>query len=76
MAVVFRDQHGYGDLDVLDVSHATQTADPLAVPPEAVEGKRFDHMLASTDLEPQECYYDHEGFRCSEYVPLIATFWP
>ena len=76
MVDVFRHLHGYGDLDVLDVSHATQTADPLAVPPEDVEGKRFDHLIASTDLDPRDCHYDLEGFRCSDHAPLIATFRP
>lgn len=74
MVDVFRDQHGYGELDILDVSHPTQTEDPLAVSPGEVEGKRFDHMIASTELSPQECYYDQDGFACSDHAPLIATF--
>lgn len=76
MVDVFRELHGYGDLDILDVSHATQTDDPLAVPPEDVEGKRFDHMIASEELAPEDCWYDQEGFACSDHAPLIATFSP
>jgi endonuclease/exonuclease/phosphatase family metal-dependent hydrolase len=74
MVDVFRDQHGYGDLDILDVSHATKTDDPLSVPPEDVEGKRFDHIIASSELDPRECWYDHKGFRCSDHAPLIVEF--
>lgn len=74
MRDLFRDKHGFGDLDILDVSHATQTADPLAVPPEEVEGKRFDHMLASESLVIEECHYDQQGYACSDHAPLIADF--
>lgn len=74
MIDVFREQHGYGDLDILDVSHATQTEDPLAVSSEDVEGKRFDHMIASQELNPSDCYYDQEGFQCSDHAPLITEF--
>jgi exonuclease III len=75
MVDVFREQHGYGELDTLDTSHATQTDDPLAVPPEDVEGKRFDHMIASTNyLTSQACHYNQAGFRCSDHAPLIAEF--
>jgi exonuclease III len=58
------------------VSHATQTEEPLAVSPAEVEGKRFDHMIASADLNPQGCWYDHEGFSCSDHAPLVAEFNP
>jgi exonuclease III len=71
---VFRELHGYGDLDILDVSHATQTDDPLAVSPENIQGKRFDHTIASTELNPKECYYDQDGFACSDHAPMIASF--
>lgn len=74
MVDVFREQHGYGDLDILDVSHATQTSDPLAVSPKDIEGKRFDHTIASIELNPQDCYYDQDGFACSDHAPMIATF--
>ena len=76
MVDVFRDLHGYGDLDILDVSHATQTDEPVTVPPAEVEGKRFDHMIASTDLNPQKCWYNHAGFTCSDHAPLVAEFSP
>jgi exodeoxyribonuclease-3 len=74
MVDVFREEHGYGDLDILDVSHATQTAEPLTVPPAAVEGKRFDHLITSSDLHAQHCWYDQEGFRCSDHAPLLLEF--
>lgn len=74
MVDVFRDLHGYGDLDMLDVSHATQTDEPLAVAPEDIQGKRFDHLIASAELNPESCYYDQEGFACSDHAPMIATF--
>lgn len=74
MVDVFRDQHGYGELDVLDVSHATQTENPLEVPAGEVQGKRFDHMIASTELNPADCYYDQAGFSCSDHAPLIGEF--
>ncbi|ELY97426.1 endonuclease/exonuclease/phosphatase family protein [Natrialba asiatica] len=74
MIDVFREQHGYGKLDILDVSHATQTDDPLAVTPEDIQGKRFDHMIASAELNPKDCYYDQDGFGCSDHAPMIATF--
>jgi exonuclease III len=74
MVDVFRELHGYGELDILDVSHATQTDDPLSVSPGDVEGKRFDHLIASKELNPQDCRYDYEGFRYSDHAPLIAEF--
>ncbi|MFW5949830.1 MAG: hypothetical protein ACOCR6_00555 [archaeon] len=74
MVDVFRNYHGYGDLDVLDVSHATQTDEPLRVPPDEVRGKRFDHLLASKELNPGNCYYEQAGFFCSDHAPLIAEF--
>lgn len=74
MIDVFREHHGYGDIDILDVSHATQTDSPASVAPAEVKGKRFDHMIASRELDPQDCYYDHAGFSCSDHAPLIAEF--
>lgn len=74
MVDVFRQQHGYGELDVLDVSHATQTEDPLSVPAADVEGRRFDHLIASEELNPEACYYDQAGFGCSDHAPIIAKF--
>jgi exonuclease III len=74
MVDIFRAQHGYGELDILDVSHATQTKNPESVAPAAVKGKRFDHMIASQELDPQDCYYDHAGFNYSDHAPLITEF--
>jgi len=74
MIDTFRAVHGFGDLDVLDVSHATRTDDPLEVPAGEVEGVRFDHIFASMDLNVSDCFYDVEGFRCSDHAPLIAEF--
>lgn len=76
MVDVFREQHGYGELDILDVSLATQTEEPLAVSPAEVQGKRFDHMIASSELNPQACWYEYEGFSCSDHAPLIAELSP
>jgi exodeoxyribonuclease-3 len=59
---VFREQHGYGDVDVVDTSHRS---------------RRFDHLLASKELTPTACHYDADGHDCSDHAPLIATFdWP
>lgn len=74
MVDVFRLLNGYGDLDVLDVSHPTRTDDPLSVPAQDVRGKRFDHLFASRELNPTECYYDQQGFACSDHAPIIAEF--
>ncbi len=74
MIDVFREQHGYDELDILDVSHATRTDDPLAVAPEDIQGKRFDHMIASAELNLEGCYYDQDGFAYSDHAPMIATF--
>jgi len=74
MVDILRELHGYGELDILDVSHATQTEDPLAVSAADVEGKRFDHMIASKALDPKECSYDQDGFSCSDHAPLIVDF--
>ncbi|WP_198668061.1 endonuclease/exonuclease/phosphatase family protein [Saliphagus sp. LR7] len=74
MVDTFRAEHGYGELDVLDVSHATRTKHPESVIPTEVEGKRFDHMIASKELDSQDCYYEHAGFNYSDHAPLIAEF--
>jgi len=74
MVDAFRELHGYGDLDILDVSHATRTDDPLSVPAAEVEGVRFDHLIASNELSPEACWYDQDGFACSDHAPLIADF--
>lgn len=59
MVDVFRHLHGYGDLEVPDVSFQT---------------KRFDHLFASEELNPKRGYYDQDGFECSDHAPLIAEF--
>jgi exodeoxyribonuclease-3 len=74
MVDVFREQHGYGDLDILDVSHPPNATEALDVPPEEVEGRRIDHIIASRELNPQDCLYEQEGFNCSDHAPIIATF--
>lgn len=69
MIDVFRTIHGYGELNVLDVSHPTSDSDPIV-------GKRFDHILASESLVPRNCFYDDRGFECSDHAPIIADFSP
>lgn len=76
MVDVFRHLNGFGDLDVLDVSHATRTDDPLSVSAADVRGKRFDHLFASGELDPMECHYDQQGFACSDHAPILAEFDP
>lgn len=56
---VFRQQHGYGDIDVEDTSW---------------KSKRFDHLFASEPLAAADCYYDHSGLECSDHAPIIADF--
>lgn len=58
---VFRDQHGYGKLDVESESWA---------------GKRFDHMFASGQLNPVNCYYDPKarGDGLSDHSALFGEF--
>lgn len=74
MLDTFRAIHGFGELDVLDVSHATRTKNPLEVPEGEVEGVRFDHIFASRGLNLSDCFYDVEGFQYSDHAPLIAEF--
>jgi len=69
MIDVFRTINGYGDLDILDISHPTGNSDTLT-------GKRFDHLIASRSLNPDECYYDVDGLDCSDHAPLIGKFYP
>lgn len=56
---VFREQHGYGEIDVPDTSW---------------KSKRFNHLLASQTFEATDCFYDQGGLECSDYAPLIADF--
>lgn len=59
MRDVFREQHGYGDIDVADWSW---------------EDKRFDHIFASNELQVSNCAYDQAGLGPSDHAPLIADF--
>lgn len=76
MIDVFRAVHGYDTEEILDVSFPTQADDPLEVPKEDIQGKRFDHILASETLPPVTCYYDCCGFKHSDHAPIIADFSP
>jgi endonuclease/exonuclease/phosphatase (EEP) superfamily protein YafD len=58
----------------LDVSHATETENPASVQPQEADGKRFDHVIASDELNPEECRYVQAGFTCSDHAPLVAEF--
>ena len=67
MIDVFRSIHGYGEVNALDVSHPTSGGDPT-------NGKRFDHIIASESLNPQDCRYDKDGLKCSDHAPITAEF--
>ncbi|WP_226042838.1 hypothetical protein [Natrinema sp. DC36] len=67
MVDVFRAIHGYGTLDILDISHPTGEKGPLS-------GKRFDHVIASEILNPNDCFYDETGLEYSDHAPIIAEF--
>lgn len=69
MVDVFRMINGYGDLDILDISHPTGDRDTLT-------GKRFDHLIASQSLNPESCYYEPDGLECSDHAPLVGRFYP
>ncbi|WP_224271054.1 hypothetical protein [Haloprofundus salinisoli] len=59
MVDVFRAEHGYGDLDIRDVSHGQ---------------KRFDHIFASESLKSIDCQYlDHDN-DCSDHNPIVTDF--
>jgi len=59
MVDVFRSQWGYGDIDTLD---------------ESFGNSRFDHIIASEDLNPVYCEYDPDSFDYSDHAALIADF--
>lgn len=59
MVDVFRDQHGYGELEVEDTSW---------------QSKRFDHIFASNSLNAKECRYANQGKDYSDHAPIIADF--
>jgi exonuclease III len=69
MVDVFRSIHGYGDIDSMDISYPTGNTDTLT-------GRRIDHILASTNLNPRSCHYDVDGLVCSDHTPMIAEFGP
>lgn len=56
---VFRRVNGYGDLDIRDTSHKT---------------RRFDHIIASSSLNPTDCYYEPNELDCSDHAPIIGEF--
>lgn len=56
---VFREKHGYGDLDVVECSW---------------QDKRFDHMFATSELVLSHCAYDQAGLGPSDHAPLIVDF--
>lgn len=56
---VFREQHGYGEIDAVDTSW---------------KSKRYDHLFAPQPLEAASCFYDQDGLECSDHAPLIAEF--
>lgn len=60
MIDVFRAQHGYGELDVLDKSWDRK--------------KRFDHLIASQELLPTGCRYLPDGYEYSDHAPILAEF--
>lgn len=74
MIDTFRAIHGFGDLDVLDISHAARKKDPCSVPDEEIDGLRFDHIFASTGLNLRDSFYDGDGFCHSDHAPLLAEF--
>jgi len=57
MVDVFREIYGYSDIETEDVSF---------------QSLRFDHILASKILHPENCYYDHAGLNYSDHAPIIA----
>lgn len=59
MIDVFRAQHGYGDIDLLSVSH---------------DGRRIDHLFASEILSPADCWYSETGATYSDHAPVLADF--
>lgn len=59
MIDVFRAHHGYRDIDQLSVSH---------------NGRRIDHLFASEELSPTDCWYSETGKTHSDHAPVIADF--
>lgn len=61
MVDVFRYQWGYGEIDTLD---------------ESFGNSRFDHIIASEELNPVACRYDSKSYEVSDHAALIADFDP
>jgi len=61
MVDVFRYQWGYGEIETLD---------------ESFGNSRFDHIIASEELNPVACRYDSESYEVSDHAALIADFNP
>lgn len=59
MVDVFRYHWGYGEIDALD---------------ESFGNSRFDHIIASEDLNPVACRYDPDSFEYSDHAALFADF--
>lgn len=59
MVAVFRSYHGYGILDVADVSFET---------------RRFDHRFGAQPVDQGDCRYEPAGYECSDHAPLVAAF--
>jgi exonuclease III len=59
MIDVFRAIHGYGEIEAVDTSH---------------DGRRIDHLFASQELSPTDCWYAPSGANYSDHAPIIADF--
>lgn len=59
MVDVFRYQWGYGEIDTLD---------------ESFGNSRFDHIIASEELDPVDCRYDPGSLEYSDHAALVANF--
>lgn len=59
MIDVFRALHGYGDIETIDTSH---------------DGRRIDHLFASQELSPTDCWYASSGLEYSDHGPIVADF--
>lgn len=59
MVDVFRYQWGYNEVDTLV---------------ESFGNNRFDHIIASEELNPADCIYDPDSFDYSDHAALIADF--
>ena len=59
MVDTFRYQWGYDEIDTLD---------------ESFGNSRFDHIIASEDLNPANCFYDQKSLEHSDHAALIVDF--